>query len=134
MNYRGFSLLELLIVFSIIGLMTLITYPSYTHYLIKLRRTDGQTSLLELANSMEDYYAEHQSYEHATLGTNPKTDLLNSIYSSQGWYILAIKSQTEKNYSLEARAILAQAQTDKNCLTLTLNSEGLKNGGEKQCW
>ena len=66
---HGFSLFELLIVLVIIGILANISYPIYTHALIKTRRTEAKIALMDLANRMENYYLENNnSYLGASLG------------------------------------------------------------------
>lgn len=141
---NGFTLVELLIVMAIIAVLVSLGYPSYQEYLIQSRRTDGQASLLDLANRMEDYYAEHNTYASATLATgNVDTDVLPSSTSPALWYNLSIVTQDDRTYLLQATPQKAQTN-DKTCQSLTLNSLGEKNittgpegaptGTVTKCW
>jgi len=141
---KGFSLIELMIVFTILGIMAAFAYPSYRDSITRARRYDGQTALLDLANRMEHYYFEQHTYEGATLGTGNASDVLSSNHSAQNWYILMISAQTALNFTLEAIPQGSQAIEDKNCQTLTYNSLGVKGTTEgpygaphspsSQCW
>ena len=129
-------MIELLIVLVITGILATISYPSYRDYIIRAHRTDGQLALLDLACRMETYYAEHETYETATLGTGKATDVLCRQLSPEGWYTLSLTETTDKTYTLQATPINAQ---DTHCQTLTLNSSGVKGAtataiGISQCW
>ncbi|RUQ95605.1 type IV pilin protein [Legionella septentrionalis] len=141
---KGFSLIELLVVLLIIGIITTIAYPSYREYITRARRSDGQAALLNLASRMERHYSEHNTYQTATIGTGKSTDVLSSNASPEGWYVVAITSATESNFTLRATPVRAQATSDTRCQALTLNSLGVKGitagpggtptGTAAQCW
>lgn len=131
---NGFSLIELLVVLSIIATLVTLAYPSYQQYLIQSRRTDGQSALLDLATRMERYYAENNTYDAAPLSTptSPGT-----------WYQLSITAQDDVSFSLQATPQGAQS-ADTICQSLTFNHTGEKGitsgpGGEPTgnglaCW
>jgi type IV pilus assembly protein PilE len=126
---QGLTLIELLIVISIIGILSAIAFPSYQRYLTQARRTDGQTALMDLAARMEHYAIVYHHYSKEVLSNNQ---------SPEGWYHLNIPLISDTDYALEAIPQKAQADTDKACGTLTLNHLGQKgHSGEdatKKCW
>lgn len=144
MNNDGFSLIELIIVISIIAIISLFAFPSYHDSITRARRTDGQTALFNLASRMENFYAEYHSYEEATIGTGQTTDVLSSNSSDQNYYQLTIISQSENFFELHAIPKGSQAGDDKACQTLTLDSTGKKGiiagsistsiNSDLQCW
>lgn len=116
-NQAGFSLIELLIVIAIVSLLVGIAYPSYQQYLIKSRRADAQSALMDLAVRMEHYYTENYTYARATV---PNTQ------SPAGFYTLSITQQDETSFMLQATPQNAQT-ADTICQSLTLNHTGKKN-------
>lgn len=144
MMNKGFSLIELLIVVTILGILAAFSYSSYRDSIVRARRSDGQTALVELANRLELYYSEQQSYQGATLGTGNASDVSHSIHSPQNWYRLVIALQTDSTFTLHAIPRNAQAHDDLLCQTLTFNSFGVKGiiagpsgiptGITAQCW
>jgi type IV pilus assembly protein PilE len=114
---NGFSLIELLIVLAIVGILTSLTYPSYRDYTTRAHRTDGQTALLSLANRMEQYYADKNTYQGATLDSRQSTD---------AWYTLCIRDATASGYLLQATPTKTQAINDTLCQSLTFNHMGTK--------
>lgn len=64
----GFSLIELMIVVAIIGILAAIAYPSYTHYKVRVQRTDAQSEMLQIAQRMQTYKAANGTFKDATLG------------------------------------------------------------------
>src|SRR3990167_2671933 len=141
---EGFTLIELVITMAIISILASIAYPSYLDYITRLRRHDGQTALLELANQMEQYYANNNTYKTATIATGNSSDIQSSNTTPEGWYRLIITEQSDTNYTLQATAINAQAKNDEPCQHLTFNSIGEKGpakgsdesskGALSRCW
>ncbi|MBS0357774.1 MAG: prepilin-type N-terminal cleavage/methylation domain-containing protein [Proteobacteria bacterium] len=132
----GFTLIELIIVITIIGILATLAFPSYEKYIIKTRRIDGQTALLNLAAQMEHYFFQHHTYAGATIGSgNLDTDVLASNQSPEGWYTLSITTQNTTDFSLKATP---NNTKDTLCDSLTLDSLGIKNqtgtGTVKDCW
>jgi type IV pilus assembly protein PilE len=58
----GFTLIELLVVVAILMVLTAISYPAYTRYVIKVRRAEAQATLLELMQKQERYFTQHNTY------------------------------------------------------------------------
>jgi type IV pilus assembly protein PilE len=144
MNNKGFTLIESLIVLAIIGILASLAYPSYQNYIIHARRSDGQTALLDLSARLEQYYAQQQTYQTATMNTGTPTDISGTNLSPQGWYTLSIAFQDTSAYTIQASPIHSQAFSDTLCQTFTLNHLGVKGitagpagapkGLVRECW
>jgi len=140
---QGFTLIELMIVVTIVAILATIAYPHYTEQVTKTRRADAKTALLDLAARMERYFSENNTYATATIAAAPTTDVLSSTLSPENWYGLSISAQTATTYTLRATPVGAQATNDIRCQTLTLNSLGAKGiatgpsaptGNATDCW
>ena len=55
---QGFTLIELVIVISLIGILAMIAIPAYNDSVTKARRTDGQSALMDLMVRQERYFTE----------------------------------------------------------------------------
>ncbi len=132
--FKGFSLIELLIVLAITGILAAFAYPSYLHYIVRAHRIEAQTALFDLANRLERNYSETNRYQQEIA-----SDLLTTV-----WYALSITQATDSYFELQATPIGSQAKNDTLCQSLTLNSQGVKGigvgprgaplGTINQCW
>ena len=59
---RGFTLIELMITVAIIALLSAIAYPAYTSSILKGKRAQGRTALVELIQLQERYFTERNCY------------------------------------------------------------------------
>lgn len=129
---KGYTLTELIIAMAIMTILSVIAYPTYTNYLLKSRRSDGESSLLDLANRMERYFIINNTYEGATLSNLGLTGTTES-----GYYHLTLGDLGSNTYLLQAEPVGPQA-ADTLCGVLTLNSlgeKGIKGSGEiSDCW
>lgn len=75
--YRGFSLLELLVVLAIVAIITATALPLYGRYQQLSWRTLAQTELLRIANELESEYT-HLGYANFSRQQFPKN---NSKYT-----------------------------------------------------
>lgn len=122
MSYQrqfGFSLFELLIVLTLIGILSAISYPLYTRHVLKTHRVQAQVSLMYLAIKLEHYHMLNHSYSGATfinLGVSEKI-----VHDS---YRLSLNSLSDEEFVIQAVPLGRQKQ-DK-CGVLSLDNVGNK--------
>lgn len=128
---QGFTLMELMITVVIVGILAAIAYPNYLDHLMRTRRSDAQTSLVNLAAYMEHYFTENSTY----LGATPVKVGLPAI-SPQGYYNLTITNLSSTGYTLNAVPVPGGPQAADTCGTLSITSTNIKSasGSGVNCW
>lgn len=126
---RGFTLIELMIVVAIVAILTAIAYPSYTHYIVKTRRTAAKACLTEVSNYMERYYTTNMKYTGAT---DPQLDC-ESAAQTGGFYTWSfVGTPDATTYKISAAPKASQPDTE--CGTLTLDQTGARTPTTTGCW
>ena len=130
---RGVTLIELMVVVTIIGILVAIAYPGYQSQMQKTRRADGKTALLNAAQQLERCFTRFNAYNNA--GCAAATALAAGVPSPDGWYIVT-DVPTATAFSLDATPQGAQV-ADTQCNVLTLDNRGLQGATgalPANCW
>ena len=140
---RGFTLTELMIVLAILGVISAVAYPSYTQYVLKGKRAEAKTRLLQVAQLQERYFTENNTYTTNIAGLLGVT---GTVYSSEannatsGYQITAAAAPSQTiatSFVLTATPQLNQT-ADTKCGSLTLANTGAKGktgtGSLSDCW
>ncbi|BFT29721.1 type IV pilin protein [Alteromonas sp. D210916BOD_24] len=119
----GFSLIELMIVVTIIGIVAAVAYPSYQNVVADGYRGTGQADLLALASAMERHHSSLFSYEGAaSSGGNSGTPAIFASYSPSSEpeankrYDLTIVAADAISYQLKATPVAGTGQANDGAL------------------
>lgn len=131
----GFTLIELMIALAIVGILTAIALPAYQESVRKSQRTEAKGALLDLANRMEKYYTENNTYATATLALVNA----NATTTPNAYYNISISAQNANSYSLLATPAAGKPSAkDTKCINYTLDSAGTRGntgtGSVSDCW
>ena len=126
---HGLTLIELMIVVTILALIAAFAYPSYQEQIRTSRRADCAGVIMSFGNAMERFYTVNNTYlGAATGGANtggpavfPTTCPVDGGTAN---YALTIQAATASTYTLAAAPVGPQAG-DK-CGSFTLTNVGLK--------
>jgi type IV pilus assembly protein PilE len=131
-HFSGFHLVEILVAIAIISIITALSFPLYSQYIVLQRRQEAKSMLLKLGVAMEHYQLENNSYRDATL---EKLHFSSLIAKNNYQLVLQVK---DNDYLLIARPINDQAVKDTLCRSLSLDSRGKTeitgNGRVDECW
>jgi len=112
---QGFSLIELMIAVAIVAILGAVAYPAYQDSVIKGRRAEGRTALLELLQQQERFLTQRNTY--ACFTTNPSNGATAPIAPSGG--VCGTGGATGavpfKVFSGESLATAAYVLSSENC-------------------
>ena len=146
-RYSGFTLMELMIVVAIISILAAIAYPSYKEYVIRAKRSDAKTALLQVQMAQEKYRANCTQYatgfDATTMSciTGGAHNLVSPTTSPSGYYTIAIAGTPDATtYTVTATPL--SPHTDATCGTFAVNQNGKTTSSSVQttlakvseCW
>lgn len=128
-HQNGFTLIELIIVVSIIGILAAIAFPSYQGYVRRANRSDAIAALVNMQLQQEKWRTNNSSY-------NATASQVGAPASS-AYYTYAVSNAGVSTYTLTATAKTGTGQVNdtKNgtsCTPLSLDQSNVKSPAV--CW
>ena len=137
----GFTLIELMIVVAVIGILAAIAYPAYTDSVLKGRRAQARTALLELMQQQERYMTQRNAYlDFTTSNTGVVTQATTTLPNPLPFKNYSGDSSSSPAYWLSAAKCGSQSLSE--CVLLTATPTGtdsvvgaltLSSTGAKTC-
>ncbi|MFP5393213.1 MAG: type IV pilin protein, partial [Gammaproteobacteria bacterium] len=137
---QGFTLVETMVAMAIVAILAALAYPSYRQYVVKSRRTQAQTVLLELMQKQERYYTYHNRYlAFSSASTDPDEKRFRWwLGDTAATSAYELRGEACPGQSIErCVSLVATPGTDKvdrhfrdaECQVLTLRSTGERAAG-----
>jgi type IV pilus assembly protein PilE len=136
---RGFTLMELMITITIIGLLAAIAYPNYTQYVQRANRAEARSILLETAQFMERNYTIANRYDQDGAGNATTLPYLTSPKTGTKKYDITVTYGQTPAFTFTLNAIPAGVMVGDTCGTYQLSSGGNQgnvggSGTQDYCW
>ncbi len=122
---RGFSLIELMVVVAVVGVLSMVVYPSYTEYSQRGKISEATGGLAEMRMKVEQYFADNRTYLGLTCPTP----------SQATYFTYSCGTPTAATYTLTATGVAAKGMSD---FSYTVNQANSRNSttpwGSAGCW
>ena len=140
----GVTLMELLIVVTIIAIISAYAYPSYSQFVVRTKRAVGTSSLMQIADRQQQFFMDNKRYATTltSLGYASDSIMLGeegqvvTVGDDKRIYEVEISASNFVSYELTATPQLKQAEKDSSCGNLTFTHTGEKgqSGTGDNCW
>jgi type IV pilus assembly protein PilE len=108
---QGWSMLEVLIVLAIGMVLAAFSYPSYSQFVIRSKRVEGQAALLQLMQQQERYFSANNRYIAFSSASSDPTERQFKWWSGE--------SAAGSAYEIEAKA--CEDESIESCVQLVAN-------------
>ncbi len=139
-KWKGFTLMEVMIVVAIIGILAAIGIPSYRNYVIKAHRKEAIAQMMEIVGLLEKNYTANGEYQNVFVngvpnGLNNDVNLNVSPGGATGgsirYNILValgpMPSGTgSRSYTITVTPNATNDQNKDKCRVLTINQLGVR--------
>lgn len=131
---RGFTLIEVMIVVAIVALIAAFALPQYTQYVLKSRRSDAKSAVLDLAAREERFFTVNNAYTNsaANLGYGAgSTFPINISPNGQTYYTMNVSvtagsSTTLPAFVVTATPVASTNQVKDSCYAFRVDQTGLQ--------
>lgn len=122
----GFTLVELMIVITIVAVLAAIAIPSYQAQVRKGRRTDARSAVLDLASREERYYSASNQYTTDPTLLGYPAGAFNSLPIGSGYYTVNVTQPTGVNSFLVSSVPVAGSTqvNDAQCQYFSVDNFG----------
>ncbi len=129
-SFRGFTLVELMIVVVIVAILAAVAVPSYTNYTRRAHRSDAQNYLMSLAQANAQYFIDNRDYAGDVATLNSPVPA--SVVPYYGTPVITPSTTPPPSFTIKVTPIGSQAAD--SCGWLQIDSAGTKSAQGSDCW
>jgi len=143
---RGFTLIELMITVAIVAILAAIALPSYQSYVMRSKRADAKSALLDLASREERHFSINNQYTSDPVllgyGAGATFPIQVVISGSNNYELNLVGTPTATAFTAKATPKGVQTK-DTTCYEYRLNQQGTRSNmssggtaltGTTGCW
>jgi len=124
---KGFSLIELLVVLSIIGILFAIVLPAYNYQIASTRKSEVQVVMITLQGQLERYLYDYGYYPKDLSDIQLFSE--DQLTAQNGAYEISLEKESSECPEGSCYVIVAKSLKSENDEEdLTLNSNGMRGG------
>ena len=143
MRSPGFTLIEALIVVTVLAIIAAVALPSYGNYVIRANRAAGKAAVMRIAGQQESLFSDRKAYAASIADLSPgwvtpmylrRDGNFQNANDEAAIYAVTI-TPTAAGYLIQAAPVNSQVR-DTDCGTLRYDSTGIKTAstGRADCW
>ena len=134
---RGFTLFELMVVLVLVGIVASLALPTYRQHVLRVRRAEAMTALLDLQAAEERFYLRHNAYT-ADITAAPPAGLGLPASTASSQYRLSVALAADGQTFIATATPAGGQSADHDCLAFSIDSSGRRavSGirGVTLCW
>ncbi len=137
----GFTLIELMIVVSVIAILSSIAYNSYQDSVMKSNRAEAKADLNLVAGRLQGCYSMYGDYVTSVCDVYVKMNSSAITSTGRGYYTVDLVSATTTEFELKAVPVKTPQTKDNDCKEMRLKHTGARsaldlanNDSTSTCW
>jgi type IV pilus assembly protein PilE len=128
-SHRGFTLIEVIVVMTMLAILAAIAIPNYSDYVLRSHRSSAQSFVADVASRQAQFFLDRRTYAATVAALN-----LTAPPELAARYAFAINVDAGPPPGFQVTATPIGVQVDDRCGALTINQAGAKGAAGTRCW